>query len=202
MKKLSDCSFPFVDSDRIITVVYHRISIDCNLSFFYLLKDDKKAADIFSITDLKVSIKFLFLLHKTPPICIRRQKNPCDFGCLYRLVFRTDFNPDYLIFSRFYLKNRITTKPTSKSLFFNDFNARRGIAISNCNSMVNDGNYPVRVHKGEQRNRATSSRPTTPYLRRNGLTLYQTYYSIAYEHLFVKRFCLFFLNMLLLLNRQ
>ena len=27
--------------------------IDCNLSLFYLLKDDKKAADIFSITDLK-----------------------------------------------------------------------------------------------------------------------------------------------------
>ena len=49
-------------------------NIDCNLSLFYLPKDDKKAADIFSITDLKVSIKFLFLLHKTPPICIRRQK--------------------------------------------------------------------------------------------------------------------------------
>lgn len=28
-------------------------NIDCNLSLFYLLKDDKKAADIFSITDLK-----------------------------------------------------------------------------------------------------------------------------------------------------
>ena len=27
--------------------------IDCNLSFFYLLKDDKKAADNFLITDLK-----------------------------------------------------------------------------------------------------------------------------------------------------
>ena len=27
--------------------------IDCNLSLFYLPKDDKKAADIFSITDLK-----------------------------------------------------------------------------------------------------------------------------------------------------
>lgn len=70
-------------------------NIDCNLSLFYLPKDDKKVADIFSITDLKVSIKFLFLLHKTPPICIRRQKDPCDFGCLYRLVLRTDFNPDY-----------------------------------------------------------------------------------------------------------
>ena len=125
-------------------------NIDCNLSFFHLPKDDKKAADIFSITDLKVSIKFLFLLHKTPPICIRRQKNPCDFGCLYRLVLRTDFNPDYLIFSRFYLKNRITTKPTSKSLFFNDFNARRGIATPDFNSMVNDGNYPVRIHKRER----------------------------------------------------
>ena len=69
-----------------------------------------------------------------------------------------------------------------------DFNARRGIATLNSNSMVNDGNYPFRVHKGEQRNRTTSSRPTTPYLRRNGLTLYQTYYSITYEHLFVKCF--------------
>ena len=62
---------------------------------------------------------------------------------LYRLVLRTDFNPDYLIFGRFYLKNRITTKPTSKPLFFNDFNARRGIATYNCNSMVNDGNSSV-----------------------------------------------------------
>ena len=111
-----------------------------------------------------MSIKFLFSLHNAPPICIRRQKNPCDFGCLYRLVLRTDFNPDYLIFGRFYLKNRITLKPTPKSLFFNDFNARRGIATINRNSMVNDGNYPFRVHKGEQRNRATFSRPTTPFL--------------------------------------
>ncbi len=136
-----------------------------------------------------MSIKFLFSLHNAPPICIRRQKNPCDFGCLYRLVLRTDFNPDYLISGRFYLKNRTTTKPTSKSLFFNDFNARRGIATLNCNSMVNDGNYPFRVHKGEQRNRATSSRPTTPFLTAQCLTLYQTYYSITYEHLFVKYFC-------------
>ena len=68
---------------------------------------------------------------------------------LNRLVLRTDLNPDYLIFSRFHLKNRITTKPTSKSLF-NDFNARRGIATHNCNSMVNDGNYPVRIHKRER----------------------------------------------------
>ena len=66
---------------------------------------------------------------------------------LNRLVLRTDFNPDYLIFSRFYLKNRITIKPTPKSLFFNDSNARRGIAIPDYNSMVNDGNYSVRIHK-------------------------------------------------------
>ena len=57
--------------------------------------------------------------------------------------------PNYLIFSRFYLKNRTTTKPTPKSLFFNDFNARRGIATLS-NSMVNDGNYPVRIHKRER----------------------------------------------------
>ena len=92
----------------------------------------------------------MFSLHNAPPICIRRQKNPCDFGCLYRLVLRTDFNPDYLISGRFYLKNRTTIKPTSKSLFFNDFNARRGIATINRNSMVNDGNCPVRVHKRER----------------------------------------------------
>ena len=29
---LPDCSFPFVDSERIITVVYHRISIYCSNS--------------------------------------------------------------------------------------------------------------------------------------------------------------------------
>ena len=98
---------------------------------------------------------------------------------------------NYLIFSRFYLKNRITIKPTPKSLFFNDFNARRGIATSDYNSMVNDGNYPVRVHKGEQRNRATSSRPTTPFLTAQHLTLYQTHYSITHEHLFVKCFSVF-----------
>ena len=74
-------------------------------------------------------------------------KNPCDFGCFYRLVFRTVFNLDYLIFSRFHLKNRITTKPAPESLFFNDFNARRGIAGPNCNAMVTDGNYLVRIHK-------------------------------------------------------
>ena len=121
---------------------------------------------------------------------------------LNRLVLRTDFNPDYLIFSRFYLKNRTTIKPTPKSLFFNDFNARRRIATPDFNSMVNDGNYPFRVHKGEQRNRATFSRPTTPFLTAQHLTLHQVDYSITYEHLFVKCFCLFFLNMLLLLNRQ
>ena len=48
------------------------------------------------------------------------------------------------------MKNRTTTKPTPKSLFFNDFNARRGIATSNYNSMVSDGNYPVRIHKRER----------------------------------------------------
>ena len=66
--------------------------------------------------------------------------------------------PNYLIFSRFYLKNRTTTDPTPKSLFFNDFNARRGIAIPNSNSMVNDGNYPVQITKGTNI-RAKSSRP-------------------------------------------
>ncbi len=170
--------------------------------YFTSRKTTKKPLIFFYITDLKVGIKFLFLLHKMPPICIRRQKNPCDFGCLYRLVLRTDFNPDYLIFSRFYLKNRITTKPTSKSLFFNDFNARREIATINRNSMVNDGNYPFRAHKGEQRNRAKSSRPTTLFLTAQYMTLYQVNFIITYEHLFVKCFCLFFLNMLLLLNRQ
>lgn len=104
------------------------------------------------------------MLHKTPPICIRRQKNPCDFGCLYRLVLRTDFNPDYLIFSRFYLKNRISTKPTSKSLFFNDFNARRGIATLNSNSMVNDGNSSVFSTK-ERTFRATLFMPNSTQRR-------------------------------------
>lgn len=32
------------------------------------------------------------------------QKNPCDFGRLSRHDLRTDFYPDYLIFSRFYSK--------------------------------------------------------------------------------------------------
>ena len=32
VKMLPDCSFPFVDSDRIITVVYHRIVVRCGNS--------------------------------------------------------------------------------------------------------------------------------------------------------------------------
>ena len=32
MKILPDRSFPFVDSDRIITVVYHRVAIKCSNS--------------------------------------------------------------------------------------------------------------------------------------------------------------------------
>ena len=111
-----------------------------------------------------MSIKFLFSLHNAPPICIRRQKNPCDFGCLNRLVLRTDFNPDYLIFSRFYLKNRTTIKPTSKSLFFNDFNARRGIATYNCNFMVNDGNSSILSTK-ERTFRATLFMPNSTQRR-------------------------------------
>ena len=30
MKKLPDFSFPFVDSDRTITVAYHRVAIRCS----------------------------------------------------------------------------------------------------------------------------------------------------------------------------
>ena len=100
-------------------------------------------------------------------------------------------SPNYLIFSRFYLKNRTTIKPTSKSLFFNDFNARRGIATSNYNSMVSDGNYPVRIHKRERTIGQLLHARQRLFLRRNALTLYQTYYSITYEHLFVKCFLLF-----------
>ena len=116
-----------------------------------------------------MSIKFLFSLHNAPPICIRRQKNPCDFGCLYRLVLRTDFNPDYLIFGRFHLKNRTTTKPTSKSLFFNDFNARRGIATLNSNSMVSDGNSTYSIPRKGTNGRAISPRPI-----QRGIKQYQT----------------------------
>ena len=32
VKMLPDCSVPFVDSDRIITVVYHRIVVRCGNS--------------------------------------------------------------------------------------------------------------------------------------------------------------------------
>ena len=48
------------------------------------------------------------------------------------------------------MKNRTTIKPTPKSLFFNDFSARRGIATPNSNSMVSDGNYSVRIRKRER----------------------------------------------------
>ena len=100
--------------------------------------------------------------------------------------------PNYLNFSRFYLKNRTTTKPTSKSLFFNDFNARRRIATSDYNSMVNDGNCPVRIHKRERTIGQLLHARQRRFLRRNALTLYQAYHSITYEHLFVKCFYLLF----------
>ena len=49
-----------------------------------------------------LSFSFRYIMHLR--FCIYWQKNPCDFDCLFRLVLRTDFNPDYLIFSWFYLK--------------------------------------------------------------------------------------------------
>ena len=164
--------------------------IDCNLSLFHLPKDDKKAADNFFYHRLKTQVlnfNFRYITHL--PICFQDKKIRAILVAFLGSFFARILISNYLIFSRFYLKNRIATKPTPKSLFFNDFNARRGIATPDFNSMVNDGNYPFRVHKGERRNRTTSSRPTMPYLRSNGLTLYQTYYSITYEHLFVKYFC-------------
>ena len=48
---LNGCLFCSAFSSKFFPVTAG--NIDCNLSFFYLLKDDKKAADIFSITDLK-----------------------------------------------------------------------------------------------------------------------------------------------------
>ena len=167
---LNGCLFCSAFSSKFFSVTAG--NIDYNLSLFHLLKDNKKAADNFLITDLKrqvLSFNFRYIKHLR--FVSVDKKNPCDFGCLFRLLLRTDFNPDYLILSRFYLKNRTTIKPTPKSLFFNDSNARRGIATLNSNSMVNDGNYPFRVHKGEQRNRATSSRPITPFLTAQGFDL-------------------------------
>ena len=108
----------------------------------------------------------LFWLHVSASRFVLRIKNPCDFGCLYRVVLRTDFNPDYLIFSRFYLKNRITAKPTPKSLFFNDSNARRGIATLNSNSMVSDGNSTYSISRKGTNGRAISPRPIQREIKR------------------------------------
>ena len=60
------CFQSFLPLRRVILIVI------CHC--FTSRKTTKKPLIFFSITDLKVSIKFLFLLHKTPPICIRRQK--------------------------------------------------------------------------------------------------------------------------------
>ena len=60
----------------------------------------------------------LFLLHSNTSRFVLRIKKSVRFQLPYRLVLRTDFNPDYLIFNRFYLKNRITIKPTLKPLIF------------------------------------------------------------------------------------
>ena len=85
---------------------------------------------------------------------------------LNRLVLRTDFNPDYLIFSRFYLKNRITTKPTLKSLFFNDFNARRGSCYIFSNPMASDGNSTYSIPRKGTNDRAISPRPIQREIKR------------------------------------
>lgn len=81
-------------------------------------------------------------------------------------------------FSRFYLKNRTTIEPTPKSLFFNDFNARRGIATPNNNSMVNDGNSSVQSTK-ERTFRATLFMPNSAFFTAQCLTLYQACYIIT-----------------------
>ena len=125
--------------------------IDCNLSFFYLLKDDKKAADIFSYHRLKTQVlSFSFRYIKHLRFVSADKKIRAISVAFIGSFFARILIPNYLIFSRFYPKNRKTTKPTSKSLFFNDFNARRGIATLNSNSMVNDGNSLVRIHKRER----------------------------------------------------
>ena len=64
------------------------------------------------------------------------------------------------------MKNRTATKPTPKSLFFNDFNARRGIATPNSNSMVNDGNSTYSIPRKGTNDRATSLRPIQREIKR------------------------------------
>ena len=126
-------------------------NIYCNFSLFYLPKDDKKAVDIFFYHRLKTQVlSFSFCYIKHLRFVFADKKIRAISVALNGSFFARILIPIYLIFSRFYLKNRITTKPTSKSLVFNDFNARRGIATLNCNSMVNDGNCPVRIHKRER----------------------------------------------------
>ena len=58
----------------------------------------------------------------------------------FRLVLRTDFNPNYLIFWGFYLKNRTTTKPTPKPFIFLVSAPVAVVAVSFSNPMANDGN--------------------------------------------------------------
>ena len=78
------------------------------LHMFLLIFNVKKVADFLyhrpemlrNITCEKI-FNCLFLLHGNTSRFVLRIKNPCDFGCLYRLVLRTDFNPDYLILADF-----------------------------------------------------------------------------------------------------
>ena len=78
------------------------------LHMFLLIFNVKKVADFLyhrpemlrNITCGKI-FNCLFLLHGNTSRFVLRIKNPCDFGCLNRLVLRTDFNPDYLILADF-----------------------------------------------------------------------------------------------------
>ncbi|HCH74547.1 MAG TPA: hypothetical protein DEV87_05125 [Clostridiales bacterium] len=72
------------------------------LHMFLLIFNVKKVADFLyhrpemlrNITCGKI-FNCLFLLHGNTSRFVLRIKNPCDFGCLFRLVLRTDFNPNY-----------------------------------------------------------------------------------------------------------
>lgn len=117
------------------------------LHMFLLIFNVKKVADFLyhrpemlrNITCGKI-FNCLFLLHGNTSRFVLRIKNPCDFSCLYRLVLRTDFNHNYLIFGRFHLKNRTTTKPTLKPLIFSVSAPVAIVTMFFSNPMANDGN--------------------------------------------------------------
>ena len=138
-------------------------NIDCNLSLFYLLKDNKKPL-IFFYHRLKMhvlSFSFRYIMHLRFVSVDKKIRaiSVAFIGSFFARILIGLFNLWSILSEKSY-----HNKTRAAISLFNDFNARRGIATLNSNSMVNDGNYTYSIPRKGTNDRAISSHPTTPFL--------------------------------------